>query len=106
MSTKDWRSSSGASTVAAMAWMSSRSSGTQPASRIPLGELDAGQPGGYFDGQVEAGAPALDEEGQGGGGLDHQGTGRIHAYSCTYYGCEATGRICPLDAKCAMSIYL
>jgi hypothetical protein len=70
MSTKDWRSSSGTSTVAAMAWISSRSSGTQPASRIPLGELDAGQPGGYFDGQVEAGAPALDEERQGGGGLD------------------------------------
>ena len=37
---------------------------------MPLGDLDAAQPGGCFDTQVEAGAPALDEEGQSGSGLE------------------------------------
>jgi hypothetical protein len=71
MSTKDWRSSSGTSMVAAMAWISSRSSGTQPDSKayhreisMPVSRAAASMV------RFRRGAPALDEEGQGGGGLE------------------------------------
>ena len=58
---------------------------------MPLGDLDAAQLGGRFDGQIKTSAAALDKAGQGGGGLEagavSEGVG-LHMYSCTHYRCE------------------
>ena len=51
---------------------------------MPLGELDPAQPGGCFDTQIKTGAPALDEEGQGGGGLEAGILRERVVHSCTH----------------------